>query len=444
MMEERILPAEHSEESWLTPAYEYDQPRRGQVRDGVVLQMNDDGILVDIGLKRDGFVPAWDIKRLGDEALEELAPGKKVVARVAKLHDSSGNLILSLYQARFEVEWSKAAELKERGETVEAEVVGHNRGGLTVAFGHLQGFVPSSHLADGNLRRLAEAERRERLEGYVGQRLVLKVIEVNRDRRRLVMSERLARRAMRKRNMERLLNELKEGQVVRGTVRHLCGFGAFVDIGGADALIHISELAHRRVRHPSEVVQPGDEVEAYVLRVDADRKRIGLSLKRLQPDPWDLAAATYTEGQIVSGTVTSIADFGAFVLLDVGVEGLVHISELASPAPTSPQDVAQRGDTLVLRVLRIEPHRRRMGLSLRRVDAQEREEWLAEQQRRALEDAGQCAGAARDLDEYETAFAGDAVASPDDAPEDLPGGQSERPPQPNSEAYWKSLLEEEQ
>jgi transcriptional accessory protein Tex/SPT6 len=166
-------------------------------------------------------------------------------------------------------------------------------------------------------------------------------------------------------------------------------------------------------------------------------------LKRLQPNPWDLAAMTYTAGQIVSGTVTSVADFGAFVLLDIGIEGLVHVSELASPAPQTPREIVQRGDVLVLRVLRVEPHRRRIALSLKRVDAQEREDWLAQQERKAPEEASDFAETFGDLDPEAVAFWGDAAASPYDPPEGLPGDQSARPPEPNSEEYWKSLLEEE-
>jgi small subunit ribosomal protein S1 len=178
--------------------------------------------------------------------------------------------------------------------------------------------------------------------------------------------------------MERLLDELIEGEVVQGTVRHLCDFGAFVDLGGADGLIHISELAWRHVRHPSEVVQVGDDLKVYVLRLDHKRKRIGLSLKRLEAYPWSEIEENYSEGQLVSGTVSGVTDFGAFVTLDVGVEGLVHISELADSPPAHPSAIVLPGEQLVVRILRIDSYRQRIGLSLKQVSAAERESWLSQ------------------------------------------------------------------
>jgi small subunit ribosomal protein S1 len=228
-------------------------------------------------------------------------------------------------------------------------------------------------------RHLSPDQRQEKFQACVGQELPLQVIEVVRDRRRLILSERRAQRQLRKQHRERLLNELLEGQVRRGTVSHLCNFGAFVDLGGADGLVHISELSWRRIQHPREVVQVGDEIDVYVLRLDHKRKRIGLSLKRLQPDPWDLVDLNYTEGQLVLGAVTNVAGFGVFVALDSGVEGLIHLSELADPPPEHPRTVVQPGQELVLRILRIESSRQRIGLSLKGVSAQARDEWLAEQ-----------------------------------------------------------------
>ncbi|NIN70318.1 MAG: S1 RNA-binding domain-containing protein, partial [Anaerolineae bacterium] len=268
--------------------------------------------------------------------------------------------------------------LLESGDVRQGEVVEYNRGGLVVEFGPLRGFVPASHLVAMKRGRLSPDQREEKLKAYVGQELPLRVIEVNRNRRRLILSERLAREQIREQSMERLLNELVEGQVVRGTVRRLRPFGAFVDLGGADGLIHISELAWRQVRHPREVLQVGDEIDVYVLRLDHERKRIGLSLKRLQPNPWTLVDETYTVDQLVCGTATNVVDFGAFVILDLGVEGLVHISELADPSPSDPRELVKRGDELVLRIVRIDSFRQRIGLSLKAVSAQERDEWLAQ------------------------------------------------------------------
>jgi small subunit ribosomal protein S1 len=364
---------------WLTESYDYERPRRGQIRQGVIIELNERGATIDVGLKRDGFVSRADIERLGKEASSLLEPGTEVAARIVYPRDREGNLILSLYQARLEKDWARAQEMLESGDIWQGRVTGYNRGGLIAEFGRLRGFVPGSHLWARDRRLLSSNQREQAFEEYVGQELPLKVVEVQRNRRRLILSERLARQQLREQHKERLLHELLEGQVCQGTVSHLCDFGAFVDLGGADGLIHISELAWQHVRHPREVVQVGDEIEVYVLRLDHKRKRIGLSLKRLQPDPWDLVDMTYTEGQLVSGHVTGVAKFGAFVALDIGVEGLIHINELADPPPEEPGAVVQPGVELVLRILRIEPTRRRIGLSLKRVSAQEHDEWLAQQ-----------------------------------------------------------------
>jgi small subunit ribosomal protein S1 len=361
----------------LTKEHDYERPRRGQIRQGKILKTEENGIIVDLGLKRDGFVPRTDFERVGEAETSCLEPGQEVTARIMRLEDQDGNLVLSLHEARFEKDWARAQELLESGEVWQGEVIEYNRGGLIVKFGHLRAFVPASHLT----QRLSSHRLKAMLKAYVGQELPLKVMEVNRNRRRLILSERLARQQIREQSVERLLNELVEGQVCRGIVRRLCRFGAFVDLGGADGLIHISELNWRVVRHPSEVLRVGDEIDVYVLRLDHDRKRIGLSLKRLQPNPWTLVDETYTVGQLVSGTVTNVVDFGAFVILDLGVEGLVHISELADPPPSNPRHMLKRGDELVLRILRIDSFAERIALSLKQVDDREREEWLAQRAR---------------------------------------------------------------
>jgi len=375
------MPAEDLEEEWLTEPYDYQRPRRGQIRKGVILQLEEHGAIIDIGLKREGFVPRGDIERLGPEVASQLQPGQAVMARIVRPTDRDGNLILSLYQARLEKDWAAAQELLESGQVWQGQVSGYNRGGLLVTYGHIRAFVPASHLSTLKSQSLPPEQRRALFESCMGQELPLKVIEVDRDSRRLILSERLAKQQLRKQSMERLLHELLEGQTVQGTISRLCDFGAFVDLGGADGLVHLSELAWRRVQHPSEAVQVGDEIEVYILRLDHKRKRISLSLKRLQPSPWELVDETYTEGQLVTGIVTNVVSFGAFVLLDVGVEGLIHVSELADPPPSDPRQVVQPGDELELRILRIDVFRRRISLSLKRVYAQARQEGPAQQAR---------------------------------------------------------------
>lgn len=367
------------EGGWLTDAYDYEPPRRGQIREGVILKVEEYGAMIDVGLKRDGFVPQTDLQRLEEEELAELKPNQEVSARVVKPRDRDGNLILSLYETRTEEDWVKAEELSESGEVTTREVIRHNKGGLIVKFEHLEGFIPASHLIARNIRGLSGSERQAELQKHVGEELSLKIIEVNQRRKRLIFSERLAREQAREKNIERLLDELVEGDVRKGTVSRLVDFGAFVDLGGADGLIHISELAWQKVRHPSEVLREGEEVNVYVQNLDHERKRISLSLKRLQPDPWTLVDTFYSVGQLVLGQVANVVDFGAFVELDIGIQGLLHISELSDPPPEKPQEVVQPGDELVLRVLRMEPARKRLALSLKSVSDQEREEWLARQ-----------------------------------------------------------------
>ncbi len=363
---------------WLTESYDYERPRRGQVREGVIIKVDERGIMVDVGLKRDGFVPDADVERLAQTTVAQLEPGREVEARIVRPEDRDGNIVLSIYQARLKKDWERASEMLESGEIWHGEVIEFNKGGLLVEFGRLQGFIPGSHLWAPGRRRSSTHKRKQLFKEYVGQELPCKVIEVNRDRRRLILSERLARRQIRKQNRERLLSELVEGQVVQGTVRRLCEFGAFVDLGGADGLIHISELAWRYVQHPKEVLQLGDEIKVYILKLDHKRNRIALSLKRLQPYPWDLVDTNYSEGQLVSGTVTGVKDFGAFVALDAGVEGLVHVSELADPPPEDPRTVLQPDDELVLRILHIDTFRHRIALSLKQVSAEERDKWSAQ------------------------------------------------------------------
>ena len=226
-------------------------------------------------------------------------------------------------------------------------------------------------------RHLSDDTRGEKLQAYVGREIPLKIIEVNRERRRLVMSERKAHEELRAEERRRLMDELQEGQIRRGVVCSLVKFGACVDLGGVDGLIHISELAWQRVGHPREVIEVGDEIDVHVLSVDRGRDRIGLSLKRLMPNPWDSVEDMYYEGQLVLGKVTNVLDFGAFVALDSRIEGLLHVREIADPPPLDPRERVRSGDELVLRVQHIDPYRERIGLSLKRVDQDEREMWLA-------------------------------------------------------------------
>lgn len=341
------------------------QPMRGDIVVGVIQSIDSMGMLVDLGMKRDGVVSRSDLERLGEEA--NFAVGDEVPVLIVRPEDEDGNMIVSVAQAKQNEDWLRAEELMNSEEIWDGGVADANRGGLIVPFGNLRGFVPASHVT--NLPRgLNEEERTEFLVAMVGQPLSVKVIEVNRRRRRLVLSQREAQRELRDANKDELLSELAEGETRKGIVSGLRDFGAFVDLGGADGLIHISELAWHRVKHPREVLRVGQEVEVYVLRLDQEGRRIGLSLKRLQPNPWSQVDEMYHVGQVVEGVISRVTQFGAFVSMEPGIEALLHASQIADPAPENPAELLHDGQTIQARIISIEPHRQRLGLSIRDVD----------------------------------------------------------------------------
>lgn len=365
-------------QTFLEEAYSYERPQRGDIRMGTVVSIDRDGVIVDLGLKRDGFVPISDIEQLSPQERETIQVGAEVPAFIVRPEDEEGNLIVSIHQALLNKDWLVAERYLKSGEVWEGRVVGTNRGGLIVKFGDIRGFVPASHVS-GLPQGLPEDERQRRLQSMVGQSFGFKVIEVH-PRRRLVLSQREAERDWRDLRKERLISDLAEGQVRRGVVTGIRDFGAFVDLGGADGLIHISEMSWGRLRHPRELLKVGQEIEVYVLRVDPQRKRIALSLKRLQPNPWADVEKRYYVGQLVEGTVSRLAPFGAFVEIEPGLDGLLHISQISSPPPSQPQDALSEGERLVLRIVSIEPELQRIGLSLKDVSERERNRWLAKRQ----------------------------------------------------------------
>ena len=261
-----------------------------------------------------------------------------------------------------ERDWQWIQESLANGEVIDGKVTGYNRGGLLVELNNLQGFVPISHLADFP-RRVDAEERRAELASRIGEKLSLRVIEVDRGKDRLVLSERQL--APKGRSADDVWDRLCEGDVCRGLVTNLCSFGTFVDLGGVEGLIHISEMSWGRVAHPRDVLQNGEEVEVYVLSVDRERQRIALSLKRLQPDPWSLVEERYKVGQLIEGTITNVVSFGAFARIEEGLEGLIHISELAEGDFLHPRNVVKEGDKVTVRILDINSARHRLRLSLR-------------------------------------------------------------------------------
>jgi small subunit ribosomal protein S1 len=338
------------------------QWRRGEVVEGVVVSADRDEFLVDIGAKSEAVVPLGEVPQT-----EVPSVGETVLAYVLSSEDQEGRVVLSLTRARAERGWRNLQKRFEDGQTVEGEVVEHNKGGLVVNVEGVRGFVPLSQIAD--LRRGSADESVEaRLEAMKGRNLLLKVIEMNRRRNRLILSERAALQERRAREKDRLLSELQPGDTRNGMVSSICDFGAFVDLGGADGLVHLSELSWGQVSHPSQVVKVGDKVDVYVVGVDRDNKKIALSLKRLQGEPWSRVSDKYQVGQVVNGKITKLAAFGAFAEIEPGIEGLIHISELSEDRITHPKQVVREGDELPLKIIRIEPARHRLGLSLRQVE----------------------------------------------------------------------------
>lgn len=354
---------------------------RGATVEGTVISVTENEILIDIGGKSEAVVPMRDLESLDKEFRESLHPGDQVVAIVIRPQTQDGHILVSLTRAEMEKDWREAEQIFKSQEVFDGAIAGHNKGGIIVRMGKLRGFVPASQLANEHQRGSEEGE--EAWAKMAGQHLQLKVIELDRKRNRLILSERAAVREWREEQKEKLLESLREGDVRKGVVTSVCDFGAFVDLGGADGLIHISELAWGRITHPSEVVKVGQKVDVHVLSVDRTRKRIGLSMKRLAPEPWDLVEEHYRVGQLVEGVITKLTTFGAFARIDDSIEGLVHVSELSDERIAHPKEVVKEGEAHTLRIIRIDSQKRRMGLSLKRVadpqyaDIDWREEYAA-------------------------------------------------------------------
>ncbi len=355
-----------------SPANMMHELQRGEVIEGIVARIDADEVLVDIGQKSEGVIPNRELGAAGESGA--LRVGQNVLVYVMQPESAEGHAILSLKRARMEQSWREAETLMNEDRVIEAPVIDYNKGGLIVDVG-VRGFVPISQIPE--LRGLAKGpdggdspQVAERLAAMRGRVLRLKIIELNRARNRLILSERLAMQEERAGRKEALLHELEPGQIRTGRVTSLASFGAFVDLGGADGLVHISQLSYSRVNHPSEVLNVGDEVQVYVLSIDPQTKKIALSLKKAQPDPWTLVEERYKVGDVVEGTITKLAKFGAFARIDDGIEGLIHLSELSDQPVEKPQDVVSEGEQVKLRVIAINSQRRRLGLSLRQAQGE--------------------------------------------------------------------------
>ncbi len=335
--------------------------QEGDVVTGHVVRIDNDEVLVDIGYKSEGVIPSSELSiRKSVDPGEEVSLGEEVDALVLTKEDQDGRLILSKKRARFEKAWRKIEAAAESGEPVEGTVIEVVKGGLIIDLG-VRGFLPAS---------LVDIRRVPNLDEYMGEAIECKVIELNRSRNNVVLSRRAVLEEQRKEDRERILDRLQPGQVVEGTISNIVDFGAFVDLDGIDGLIHISELSWSHVNHPSEILSIGDTVSVKVLDIDRDRQRISLGLKQTQEDPWQRVVDTYNIGDELEGVVTKVVTFGAFVEILDGVEGLVHISELAQHHVENPREIIQPGDPVRVKILEIDSERRRLSLSIKRVEGQ--------------------------------------------------------------------------
>jgi small subunit ribosomal protein S1 len=356
---------------------------------GKVVRIDRDEVLLDIGYKAEGVIPANELSiRKSVDPNDEVELGEELEALVVTKEDSEGRLILSKKRARFEKAWRKIEAAAESGEPVEGKVIEVVKGGLIIDLG-IRGFLPAS---------LVDIRRVHNLEEFTGETLECKVIEINRNRNNVVLSRRAMLEEERKEARNQILDNLEKGDVVEGKISNIVDFGAFVDLDGIDGLIHISELSWSHVTHPSEVVSIGDTVKIKVLDIDRDRQRISLGLKQTQDDPWQRVVSTYGPGNVLEGTVTKVVDFGAFVEVLDGVEGLVHISELADHHVENPREVVDVGAKLNVKILEIDEDRRRLSLSIKRV----------EDQNMLLKDLGAAIEAASGAETAETAETVDA------------------------------------
>lgn len=351
-----------------------DFPKRGEIRKGTIASLGDSQILVSVGAKSEGIIAGKELDSIDEETKKSLNVGDEITVYVVTPEDSNGNLILSYTRALEEENWQTAEELLESEGSYSSKIEGYNKGGLLVPLGTIRGFVPASQIGLGRRLTITGNSPEERYSEMVGEEIDVCVIEVDRDRRRLILSERAASSETRDSIKERVIDDLEEGEVRTGRVTSLADFGAFVNINGADGLVHLSEISWEHVNHPSEVLEVGQEIKVKVISIDTDRKRIGLSIRRLKDDPWEEEIKSLTEGQLVEGKITRLTNFGAFARLlledvDAELEGLIHISEISERRIEHPKEVLSEGDVVTLRIIKIEEDTHRIGLSMRRVDS---------------------------------------------------------------------------
>lgn len=346
-----------------------DLPQPGEIRSGVIASISHNQILVSIGAKSEGVISGKELDQLSPKEREALKVGQEIKVFVISPEDAGGNVVLSFKRAQEQISWDNVDKLLEDSSVVESKITGFNKGGLIVTVEGLRGFVPSSQISALRRTQVTGDTPEQRWQKMVGQPITVRVIEVDKERRRLILSERAASTETRQSIKERVLDELEEGKVYTGRVTSLADFGAFINVNGADGLVHLSELSWEHITHPREVLEVGQEVKVKVINVDREKKRIGLSVRALQEDPWRARVQKYSVGQLVEGVITRLTKFGAFARLEGDIEGLIHISEIADHRIEHPKEVLKEGDVKSLRVIRIDADQHRIGLSLRKVDS---------------------------------------------------------------------------
>lgn len=346
-----------------------DLPKAGEIRKGTIASISQNQILISIGAKSEGVVAGKELEQLTEEERAALAVGQEIDVFVLVPEDANGNVVLSLKRAFEQLAWENVEKMITDETVFDTKIIGFNKGGLIAAVGNLRGFIPSSQISAARRAQSTGDKPEQRYQKMVGQPISVRIVEVDRERRRLILSERAASTESRSELKERVISELEEGQTYTGRVTSLADFGAFVNINGADGLVHLSEISWDHVTHPKEVLEVGQEVNVKVINIDRDKKRIGLSIRALQEDPWRNRMAKFSVGQLVEGAITRLTKFGAFARLEGDIEGLIHISELSENRVEHPKEVLHEGDVKTLRIIRIDPDQHRIGLSLRKVDS---------------------------------------------------------------------------
>jgi len=349
--------------------YKVDLPQRGEIRTGVVASVGPSQILVSIGAKSEGVIAGRALDDIPPETRASFEAGQEIDVYILSPEDKHGNVVLS-YTRAIEVQaWEVVDALLKSEEVYDGKVSGYNKGGLLVDVQGLRGFVPASQVSAVRRSMAVGATPEQRWAKMHGEPIAVRVIEVDRERRRLILSERAASNESRQSIKERVIEDLEIGKSYTGRVTSLANFGAFVNINGADGLVHLSEISWERVKHPNEVLEVGQEVTVKVISIDEDKKRIGLSLRQLQDDPWRSRIEKFQVGQLIEGKITRLTKFGAFAQLEGDIEGLIHVSEISDQRVEHPKEELKEGDVVILRIIRIEADRRRIGLSMRKVDS---------------------------------------------------------------------------